>query len=139
MIKQFKKNQGMVLPLTVVIVFFVSFLAIAIVSMTSFSIKIRINQINTIEHQIVLENTMYSHLNDFNQGLNSDNSVKIQYLDFNTSWLNESFLVKIILESSNNYHISLKTSNPYSEVMLEATILFNEDTTTYKITKWGFV
>lgn len=138
MIKQFKKNQGMVLPLTVVIVFFVSFLAIAIVSMTSFSIKMRINQINTIEHQIVLENTMYSHLNEFTQGLNSDKSVKEKYLDFNTSWLNESFLVKITFVESNNYHISLKTSNPYSEVLLEVTIFLNEDTT-YKITKWGFV
>ena len=62
--KKLKSNQGITLPFTVVIMFFVALLMAALVGYVSLSYQISTRQIRLAEHKIILENVMYKYISD---------------------------------------------------------------------------
>lgn len=116
----------MTLPITVVIVFFVSFLATAIIAMTSLSIKIKINQRLVSEHQIILENIMYEQLNKFSDLDKSGNDFLIE-----DKWLMN------IKEEEGIYQTQLRHQHNFTNIVLFAKIAYDSEKTTYQIKAWG--
>ena len=60
--KKLKSNQGITLPFTVVIMFFVALLIAALVGYVSLSYQLSTRQIRLAEHKIILENEMYGYI-----------------------------------------------------------------------------
>lgn len=117
----------MTLPITVVIVFFVSFLATAIIAMTSLSIKIKINQRLVSEHQIILENIMYEQLNKFSDLDKSGNDFLIE----------DKWLMNIEEEEEGIYQTQLRHRHNFTNIVLFAKITYDPLKTTYQIKAWG--
>ena len=62
--KKLKSNQGITLPFTVVVMFFVALLIAALVGYVSLSYQLSTRQIRLAEHKIILENEMYNYINE---------------------------------------------------------------------------
>lgn len=129
--KKLKSNQGITLPFTVVIMFFVALLMAALVGYVSLSYQISTRQIRLAEHKIILENVMYKYISDYISDLTENN------LDdgFN------GYDLKIEkISDENKLIIELKDTSNYINIVLKAELQYSDSGTgiTYEITKWGF-
>jgi hypothetical protein len=137
--KKLKSNQGITLPFTVVIMFFVALLMAALVGYVSLSYQISTRQIRLAEHKIILENVMYYYLteNNLEDGFD-DNSLKI--ID-SYQYLNRYFYLEIEKISYDKLiKMKLKDTSNYINIVLKAELQYSDSGTgiTYEITKWGF-
>ena len=137
--KKLKSNQGITLPFTVVIMFFVALLMAALVGYVSLSYQISTRQIRLAEHKIILENVMYNFLteNNLEDGFD-DNSLKI--ID-SYQYLNRYFYLEIEKISYDKLiKMKLKDKSNYINIVLKAELEYSDSGTKiiYKITKWGF-
>ncbi|HON63737.1 MAG TPA: hypothetical protein PK840_02525 [Bacilli bacterium] len=137
--KKLKSNQGITLPFTVVIMFFVALLMAALVGYVSLSYQISTRQIRLAEHKIILENVMYYYLteNNLEDGFD-DNSLKI--ID-SYQYLNRYFYLEIEKISYDKLiKMKLKDKSNYINIVLKAELEYSDSGTKiiYKITKWGF-
>jgi hypothetical protein len=137
--KKLKSNQGITLPFTVVIMFFVALLMAALVGYVSLSYQISTRQIRLAEHKIILENVMYYYLteNNLEDGFD-DNSLKI--ID-SYQYLNRYFYLEIEKISYDKLiKMKLKDKSNYINIVLKAELKYSYSGTKiiYKITKWGF-
>lgn len=127
--KKLKSNQGITLPFTVVIMFFVALLIAALVGYVSLSYQLSTRQIRLAEHKIILENEMY----DYIKNIDDINSFPSE-ADFKQ--FKEKYYIKVF-KNEGNLIIELKGQINYPNVVLKAELEFTLDEN-YKIKKWGF-
>ena len=127
--KKLKSNQGITLPFTVVIMFFVALLMAALVGYVSLSYQISTRQIRLAEHKIILENVMYYYLteNNLEDGFD-DNSLKI--ID-SYQYLNRYFYLEIEKISYDKLIIKmkLKDKSNYINIVLKAELEYSDSGT----------
>lgn len=134
--KKLKSNQGITLPFTVVIMFFVALLIAALVGYVSLSYQLSTRQIRLAEHKIILENEMYDYIKNIDDigDLNSFPS-EADFTQFK-----EKYYIKVF-KNEGNLIIELKEQINYPNVVLKAELEFTLDKNyiiSYQIKKWGF-
>ncbi|MDD4244490.1 MAG: hypothetical protein PHG08_09325 [Bacilli bacterium] len=135
--EKLKSNQGITLPFTVVVMFFVALLIAALVGYVSLSYQLSTRQIRLAEHKIILENEMYNYIKNIDDigDLNSFPS-EADFTPFKyyiQVFKNEGNLIILIIE--------LKEQINYPNVVLKAELEFTldgNDIISYQIKKWGF-
>ncbi|MFA6595863.1 MAG: hypothetical protein WCT00_06070 [Bacilli bacterium] len=134
--KKLKSNQGITLPFTVVVMFFVALLIAALVGYVSLSYQLSTRQIRLAEHKIILENKMYDYIKNIDDigDLNSFPS-EADFTPFKyyiQVFKNEGNLIILIIE--------LKEQINYPNVVLKAELEFTLENgiISYQIKKWGF-
>lgn len=138
--KKLKSNQGITLPFTVVVMFFVALLIAALVGYVSLSYQLSTRQIRLAEHKIILENEMYDYIKKIDDigDLNSFPS-EADFTPFN-----EKYYIKVFKNEGNliiELNIELKEQINYPNVVLKAELKFTlaeNDIISYQIKKWGF-
>jgi hypothetical protein len=130
--KKLKSNQGITLPFTVVIMFFVALLIAALVGYVSLSYQLSTRQIRLAEHKIILENEMY----DYIKNIDDINSFPSE-ADFKQ--FKEKYYIKVF-KNKVNLIIELKEQINYPNVVLKAELEFTLENgiISYQIKKWGF-
>ena len=131
--KKLKSNQGITLPFTVVVMFFVALLIAALVGYVSLSYQLSTRQIRLAEHKIILENKMYDYIKNIDD-IGYLNSLPLE-ADFN-----EKYYIKVF-KNEGNLIIELKEQINYPNVVLKAELEFTldeNDIISYQIKKWGF-
>ncbi|HRU49844.1 MAG TPA: hypothetical protein P5297_07925 [Bacilli bacterium] len=134
--KKLKSNQGITLPFTVVVMFFVALLIAALVGYVSLSYQLSTRQIRLAEHKIILENEMYDYIKNIDDigDLNSFPS-EADFTQFK-----ENYYIKVF-KNEGNLIIELKEQINYPNVVLKAELEFTLDENgkiSYQIKKWGF-
>lgn len=136
--KKLKSNQGITLPFTVVIMFFVALLIAALVGYVSLSYQLSTRQIRLAEHKIILENEMYDYIKNINIDDIGDLNSFPSEADFTR--FKENYYIKVF-KNEGNLIIELKEQINYPNVVLKAELEFTLDKNgkiSYQIKKWGF-
>ena len=145
--KKLKSNQGITLPFTVVVMFFVALLIAALVGYVSLSYQLSTRQIRLAEHKIILENEMYNYINEMYDYINEmydyiNEMYNIDDIGDLNSFLSEADFPPIhekynikVFENEGNLIIEL--TNVVLKAELEFTLDEN-DIISYQIKKWGF-
>lgn len=136
--KKLKSNQGITLPFTVVVMFFVALLIAALVGYVSLSYQLSTRQIRLAEHKIILENEMYKNIDDIIKNIDDIGVLNSSEADFTP--FNEKYYIKVF-ENEGNLIIELKEQINYPNVVLKAELEFTlgeNGKISYQINKWGF-
>ena len=136
--KKLKSNQGITLPFTVVVMFFVALLIAALVGYVSLSYQLSTRQIRLAEHKIILENEMYDYIKNINIDDIGDLNSFPSEADF--TQFKENYYIKVF-KNEGNLIIELKEQINYPNVVLKAELEFTLDKNgkiSYQIKKWGF-
>ncbi|HOR95662.1 MAG TPA: hypothetical protein PLA20_02200 [Bacilli bacterium] len=147
--KKLKSNQGITLPFTVVIMFFVALLIAALVGYVSLSYQLSTRQIRLAEHKIILENEMYDYIKNIDD-IEDLNSFPSDPSEADFTPINENYYIKVF-KNKVNLIIELKEQFNYPNVVLKAELeftldyVYSEDNASleidiisYQIKKWGF-
>ena len=144
--KKLKSNQGITLPFTVVVMFFVALLIAALVGYVSLSYQLSTRQIRLAEHKIILENEMYDYIKNIDD-IEDLNSFPSDPSEADFTPINENYYIKVFKNKVNlikvNLIIELKEKEQinYPNVVLKAELEFTLDKNgkiSYQIKKWGF-
>lgn len=144
--KKLKSNQGITLPFTVVVMFFVALLIAALVGYVSLSYQLSTRQIRLAEHKIILENEMYNYIKNIDDIIkNIDdigdlNSFPSEASEADFTPFNEKYDIKVF-KNEGNLIIELKEQINYPNVVLKAELEFTLGENyiiSYQIKKWGF-
>jgi len=137
--KKLKSNQGITLPFTVVVMFFVALLIAALVGYVSLSYQLSTRQIRLAEHKIILENKMYDYIKNIDD-IRDLNSFPSEASEADFTRFNEKYYIKVF-KNEGNLIIELKEQINYPNVVLKAELEFTLGENyiiSYQIKKWGF-
>lgn len=140
--KKLKSNQGITLPFTVVVMFFVALLIAALVGYVSLSYQLSTRQIRLAEHKIILENKMYDKMYDYIKNIDDIEDLNFfpSEAEADFTLFNEKYYIKVF-KNEGNLIIELKEQINYPNVVLKAELEFTldeNDKISYQIKKWGF-
>jgi len=137
--EKLKSNQGITLPFTVVVMFFVALLIAALVGYVSLSYQLSTRQIRLAEHKIILENKMYDYIKNIDD-IRDLNSFPSEASEADFTRFNEKYYIKVF-KNEGNLIIELKEQINYPNVVLKAELEFTLGENyiiSYQIKKWGF-
>jgi hypothetical protein len=142
--EKLKSNQGITLPFTVVVMFFVALLIAALVGYVSLSYQLSTRQIRLAEHKIILENEMYDYIKNIDDIIkNIDDIGDLNSFPSEADFTPFKYYIQVFKNEGNLIIliIELKEQINYPNVVLKAELEFTldgNDIISYQIKKWGF-